>query len=104
VACPCSETSFLPAIGKKPRGARLRTQRRGWVTAMTRHLTVLAQAIRKGRLSLLEIHFAEIGCCAPLGNRSNRSSIAHKRRHLADYESADRPITLLADKRTGLPR
>jgi predicted SnoaL-like aldol condensation-catalyzing enzyme len=37
VACPCSETSFLAEIGKNPRDARLRTRRRGWVTAMTWH-------------------------------------------------------------------
>ena len=37
MACPCSETSFLPEIGKNPRDARLRTRRRGWVTAMTWH-------------------------------------------------------------------
>jgi hypothetical protein len=30
--------------------------------------------------------------------------IAHKRRPLADYQSAARPVTLRADKKTGLPR
>ena len=35
---------------------------------------------------------------------SERSQISHKRQLLADYQSATRPVTLPADRKTGLPK